>query len=324
MAQAVDVENASGISSEPRLPLHAFPPPMVIPPLKQPHRQTIILLHGRGSSAKFFAPDLLSVPLGFPAASPGLSSGTFQDYLPHTRFVFPTAPRSRATIYRRSIINQWYDGSGDWEETLLGHAKETVLFLHSLIEDEAIRVGGTGRVVLGGFSQGCAAALLCLLMWRGTALGGILGMCGMLPMAGAISEAMVERYRRLDGRYDEAPEYSDDDPFEQSDADSNTSREAGRAQCDPVKRALRTLGDEIGIPVPELTTRLSLRETPVFLGHGTVDDNVPVHYGQEASRVLRTMGCDVDFKTYNGLDHCYSKDMLKDMIEFLGNRAPDS
>ncbi|UQC90901.1 acyl-protein thioesterase [Colletotrichum lupini] len=292
MAEAVDSEKTLGIRSEPRLPLHTFPPPMVIPPLKQPHQQTIILLHGRGSSAKLFAPELLSVPLDNSTTSPGLNACTFRDLLPHTRFVFPTAPRSRATIYRRAIINQWYDGSGDWEDTLLGHAKETVLFIHSLLEDEAIRLGGTDKVVLGGFSQGCAAALVCLLLWRGTPLGGILG--------------------------------SDDGLFEHSDGDSTTSWEGNRSEHDPVERALRILGDEIGITVAELATRPSFLGTPVFLGHGTVDDNVPVRYGQEAARVLRAMGCEVDFKAYDGLDHCYSKDMLKDMIGFLGDIAPGS
>ncbi|KAK1672972.1 Alpha/Beta hydrolase protein [Colletotrichum godetiae] len=324
MNEGADVEKAPGIISEPRLPLHSFPPPIIIPPLKQPHQQTIVLLHGRGSSAKIFAPEFLSVPLDDPTTQSGLNTCTFQDLLPHTRFVFPTAPRSRATIYRRSIINQWYDGSGDWEETLLGHAKETVVFIHSLIDDEAIRVGGTGKVMLGGFSQGCAAALLCLLMWRGKPLGGILGMCGMLPMAGVMSEALVKGQRRLDGLHDEAPEYSDDDPFEHPDNDSNAGGEGDEAEYDPTHQALCILGGEIGLPVPDLAMRLSSQETPVFLGHGTADANVLVHHGQEASRVLRMMGFDVDFKTYDGLDHCYSKNMLIDMIEFFGNRAQDS
>ncbi|KAK1637037.1 Alpha/Beta hydrolase protein [Colletotrichum phormii] len=324
MNEVTDGEKAPGIILEPRLPLHAFPPPRIIPPLKQPHQQTIILLHGRGSSAKIFAPEFLSIPLDDPATPSGVNTCTFQDPLPHTRFVFPTAPRSRATIYRRSIINQWYDGSGDWEETLLGHAKETVDFIHSLIEDEAIRVRGTGKVMLGGFSQGCAAALLCLLMWRGKPLGGILGMCGMLPMAGVMSEALVRGQRRLDGLHDEAPEFPDDDPFEHSDDSSNAVGEGDQTEYDTTHQPLRILGDEIGLPVPDLATRLSSQETPVFLGHGTADANVLVHHGQEASRVLRTMGFDVNFKTYDGLDHCYSKDVLEDMLEFLGNRAQDS
>ncbi|KXH56036.1 acyl-protein thioesterase [Colletotrichum salicis] len=319
MNEAADVEKAPGIISEPRLPLHSFPPPIIIPPRKQPHQQTIILLHGRGSSAKIFAPELLSVPLDDPATPSGLNTCTFQDLLPHTRFVFPTAPRSRATIYRRSIINQWYDGSGDWEEMLWGHAKEMIVFIHSLVEDEAIRVGATGKVMLGGFSQGCAAALLCLLMWRGKPLGGILGMCGMLPMAGVMSEALVKGQRRLDGLHDEA-----DDPFEHSDDSSNAGEEGDQAEYDPTHQALCILGDETGLPVPDLATRLSSQETPVFLGHGTADANVLVHHGQEASRVLRTMSFDVNFKPYDGLDHCYSKDMLKDMVGFLENRARHS
>ncbi|KAK1495124.1 acyl-protein thioesterase [Colletotrichum cuscutae] len=236
-------EKTLGIRSEPRLPLHTFPPPMIIPPLKQPHQQTIILLHGRGSSAKIFAPELLSVPLDNSTTSPGLNTCTFRDLLPHTRFVFPTAPRSRATIYRRAIINQWYDGSGDWEDTLLGHAKETVLFY--ILYWKMKPFGWAGRAVLRRlFACCCGGGRHSAVYWV------CLGCHGGRKLS--TGTLMAIRLRAGGGG------------------------------------AMRILGNEVGITVAELTPYAT-----------------------------------VDFKTYDGLDHCYSKDMLKDMIGFLGDIAPD-
>jgi predicted esterase len=113
--------------------------------------------------------------------------------LPHARFVFPTAPKQRATAYRRSKIRQWFD---DWH---LGFAADevdsrydlglqttgmgrTVAYLHGLIAREAEVVGGTRNVILGGISQGCAVSLVASLLWEGEdGLGGVVGMCGWLP-----------------------------------------------------------------------------------------------------------------------------------------------
>ncbi len=43
--------------------------------------------------------------------------------------------------------------------------------LHRLLEREVREVGGR-NVVLGGLSQGCAAALVAGLLWRGEGFGG--------------------------------------------------------------------------------------------------------------------------------------------------------
>ncbi|GAB1314824.1 hypothetical protein MFIFM68171_05034 [Madurella fahalii] len=85
-----------------------FPPSLTIPPLTPPHKQTFILLHGRGSSASKFGPPFLSTVFRDPAATQKTTI-TLQTAFPNAKFVFPVAPRSRATIYKRSIINQWFD-----------------------------------------------------------------------------------------------------------------------------------------------------------------------------------------------------------------------
>ncbi|KAH9228478.1 hypothetical protein K456DRAFT_1925739 [Colletotrichum gloeosporioides 23] len=309
-------------SSEPRQALHTFPPPTIFPPLRQPHNQTIIFLHGRGSSARIFAPDLLDTSVAGLETDDG--SKSLRESLPNTRFVFPTALRSRATIYRRSIINQWFDGSGDWEETVLGHAKETIEFLHRLLREEVLLVGGADRVFLGGFSQGCATALVCMLLWEGDSLGGIVGMCGMLPMGGDLREILrqgdsgpegldyhgTRQERNVDIEEDFLEPTDDDtwDPF---------SHEEDSSQATPLIQALDLLREEIGFPRLESNSEPRVHEIPVFLGHGTEDDNVLLRYAEDASSVLQMAGCEVIFKKYEGLGHCHSPQMLRDILEFL-------
>ncbi|KAK4240169.1 Alpha/Beta hydrolase protein [Achaetomium macrosporum] len=135
-----------------------FPPAQCIPPLQSPHKQTFILLHGRGLSAHIFGPDLLSTTFsmtgdkvqyddddGEPLLSPVPSttgtqsdravvtttttttipttSPTLREAFPHAKFTLPLAPRHRATIYKRSLIHQWCD-SWDPSGTSSASSKE--------------------------------------------------------------------------------------------------------------------------------------------------------------------------------------------------------
>ena len=50
------------------------------------------------------------------------------------------------------------------------------------------------RIVVGGFSQGCAISLLVGLMSRyGHRLGGVVGLSGYLPLSGKVDKIMEER-----------------------------------------------------------------------------------------------------------------------------------
>ena len=148
----MDCNNEPSSQSTRRTALGAFIPPIVIPPISAPHHFTIIFLHGRGYNAKESHGPLLSTPV--------TSHTTFQQALPHTRFVFPTAPLMRASKYRRSVIHQWYDGTGDWEPEARGDMRPSVEHIHDLIRAEMALLGGDARrIVLAGFSQGCAMAL---------------------------------------------------------------------------------------------------------------------------------------------------------------------
>ncbi|MCJ1255894.1 hypothetical protein MMC24_003712 [Lignoscripta atroalba] len=292
-----------------------YPKPLIVPPAGE-HRQTIILLHGRGSSAAKFGPQILATEI------PDL--GTLSDAFPHAKFVFPTASRRRAIIYNRTPINQWFD---NWsletptgrEELQIDGLRETSAYIHELLKEE-IDLVGAKNIVLGGLSQGCAATLVSLLTWDGEPLAAAVGMCGWLPFRKHLEDI---------ARNTEYHEDEGDDPFAHSDEDDNLdswdeelrSRDTNKgatSKVDQPTQAVAYLREELEIPVPSLP--MSFQRIPLFLSHGMEDGKVFVHLGREAASCLSAMAIDVLWKEYQGLGHWYSEDMLHDMVNFVRQR----
>ena len=283
-----------------RLAIGEFPSPIVIPPLQELHDITIIFLHGRGFNAHKFHGPLLQTTIG---------THTFQEALPHARFVFPTAPLSRATKYRRTLMHQWYDGTGDWEPDARGGMRPSIEHIHHLIRRELEFVGGDAkRIILADFSQGCAMALMCMLLWEGESLGALVGLCGFMPLTSHLLTI-------LDGE-DEDNGISfetDDDIF---DRDAN-------AEPDSVfQMALNELREEAELPEPHASSILQFSPTPVFLGHGTADPEVDIQHASQAAALLRHLGMNVDFNSYKDQGHWYSAAMLSNVVQFLAKHLP--
>jgi len=132
------LNSSDHLDSKPDLsPPNIFPDPLIIVPALE-HRQSIILLHGRGSFAAKFAPPLL--------ASQAEGSGeTLQTAFPHAKLIFPTASRTRATIYKRSYTHQWFD---NWhldqyterQDLMTTGLRSSVQYIHGLLEQEILMV----------------------------------------------------------------------------------------------------------------------------------------------------------------------------------------
>ena len=298
-----------------------YPPPLIIPPLSLPHRHTFILLHGRGSSGENFGPALLDTPIsnGSDSSSPSLTQtpATLATAFPHARFVFPTAARRRATVYRRAYTHQWFD---NWkldppatarEELQIPGLHETVMYLHNLLRAEIAMVpGGGSNIIFGGLSQGCAASLIALLLWEDEPLGAAVGMCGWLPFQVRLDEqASVPQ---ADGAGDSTSSEEFFDPFERDETDG--------AVPNPQFRAIRWLRDEINPTTTSSSSSLTYQKVPLYLGHGLQDDRISVTLGREASKCLSKLGSQASWKEYEGLGHWYSGDMLRDMVAFLNER----
>jgi phospholipase/carboxylesterase len=137
---------------------------------------TIIILHGLGADGGDFVP--IARELDLSPVGP-------------VRYVFPSAPVMPVTINGGYEMPAWYDILGAdltqrQDEVGLRRSQASV---EALIEREKSRGIPARRIVVAGFSQGCAMALMTGLRHR-ERLAGILGMSGYLPLA---DKAAAER-----------------------------------------------------------------------------------------------------------------------------------
>lgn len=130
---------------------------------------TIIVLHGLGADGNDFVP--IAQELDLSAVG-------------NVRFVFPHAPVIPVTINNGMRMRAWYDILGmdlvkrEDEQGLRRSLRE----IEELLEREEQRGMPAHRIVLAGFSQGSAMALMTGLRHK-QRLGGIVGMSGYLPLA---------------------------------------------------------------------------------------------------------------------------------------------
>jgi phospholipase/carboxylesterase len=128
----------------------------------------VIWLHGLGADGNDFVPIVRELDL---TGCPGI------------RFVFPHAPTMPVTINYGYVMRAWYDILGTdltQREDEAGLRKSQVL-VEELIAREKARGIPSGRIILAGFSQGCAMTLQTGLRYP-EKLGGLLGLSGYLPI----------------------------------------------------------------------------------------------------------------------------------------------
>jgi predicted esterase len=283
-----------------------YPPPSVYEP-QQTHLHTLIILHGRGSTATKFAEPFLSHRVT-PFLKDDPEVKLFRNYFPNAKFIFPTASLQRSTIYGRSLTHQWFD---HWsldqpeyrQELQIGSLKESISYIQELLRQE-IDIIGAKNVFLVGLSQGCATALLTAITWNGPKFAGVLGMCGWLPFRKSIEEAIQEP--------DELP---DDDPFGEAEDVSSREALASKDTLSDLMKARQWLREELDL-APEDETK-DVERVPIFLGHGLLDEKVPSQLGKAAVQLLEALEYNVQWAEYAGLAHWYSEDMLRDMILFI-------
>ncbi|KAF2831513.1 alpha/beta-hydrolase [Ophiobolus disseminans] len=263
-------------------------PPLIIPPTST-HKTTLIILHGRGSTADKIAHPLLAHPVSHLASATNPDANvdpaeptSFQAHFPSTKFIFPTAPLRRAAAFNRSSIHQWFDNWSLTEPEVKQHLqvpglRETTQYLHGLLREE-IALVGMGNVVLMGLSQGAASSLIAAMLWEGQ----------------------------------EDEDGNGEDMFDRGEGDDGGGTR--------FERAVRWLREELDVEnegsgcVGEMPAMQSM---PVFIGHGTDDEKVPVRFGKMAAEFLAGLDVGVEWKEYEALGHWYSADMLRDIVAFL-------
>ncbi|KAI1469542.1 acyl-protein thioesterase [Daldinia caldariorum] len=280
------------------------------------HTHSFVLLHELGSNGREFGEELIETSL--------TSAGKkLTEIFPGARFIFPTAgyrhlmPDSRS-IVRRANSHGWFDIASLDDLFYRPYSQVKGLVeshdeITRLIKDECQKVSYE-NVVLGGFGQGCAMALFCLLTsWF--PFGGFVGMGGWLPfqpdidiLIGSESETFV-----FGGKVGPVEEYS----F------ASTEQEHIRAKGNPIVPVVE-LFDDLLDPngIPHFADRGTSLSTPIFLGHGAEDEKVEMCNGEAAQRVLKAAGFDVSWNIYPGRYHWYNiPDEIDDIVTFIREKC---
>jgi phospholipase/carboxylesterase len=130
----------------------------------------VIILHGLGADGNDFVP--VAHELELATVGP-------------VRYVFPHAPTRPVTINGGYVMRAWYDILGldvrELREDESGLRASQAL-VEELIAREKERGIPAARIVLAGFSQGCAMTLMTGLRYP-ERLAGLVGMSGYLPLA---------------------------------------------------------------------------------------------------------------------------------------------
>lgn len=144
---------------------------------KAAHTASFIFLHGLGDSGNGWT---------FLAQEAARLGGK----LDHVKFIFPNAPNQPVSLNFGMSMPSWYDikslGDIKSEQDEVGVIK-SVERLKEVIAEEVAAGIPEDRIVIGGFSQGCAVSLAasCILDKK---FAGVVGLSGYLPIQTKIVE----------------------------------------------------------------------------------------------------------------------------------------
>ena len=133
----------------------------------------VIWLHGLGADGNDFA---------------GLVPELDLTGLAPIRFIFPHAPSIPVTLNGGYVMPAWYDILGTQLQRVEDSAgiRKSALQIEALIADQVAKGIPASRIVLAGFSQGCAMVLHTGLR-HPAKLAGIIALSGYLPLAGSVA-----------------------------------------------------------------------------------------------------------------------------------------
>ena len=129
---------------------------------------SLIVLHGLGADGNDFVPIAQELDLSAVGGA---------------RFVFPHAPMRPVTMNGGYVMRAWYDIAGTPQARVEDESglRASQVQIEALIAREVARGIPAQRIVLMGFSQGCAMTLLTGLRLA-ERLAGLVGLSGYLPL----------------------------------------------------------------------------------------------------------------------------------------------
>ncbi|KAK9465100.1 Phospholipase/carboxylesterase/thioesterase [Lipomyces arxii] len=140
------------------------------------HTATVIFMHGLGDSGSgwtFLADEYRKLHA-----------------LDHVAFVFPNAPNQKVTLNFGLQMPSWFDivslDRVEAQEDSKG-ILESVGRMRSFIAEEIAKGIKPERIVIGGFSQGCAISLYTGVT-SDIKLGGVVALSGFMPLRSTVAE----------------------------------------------------------------------------------------------------------------------------------------
>lgn len=139
-------------------------------PAKETHTASFIFLHGLGDNG-----------LGWTFLA---EEAHRQNRLKHVKFIFPDAPNQPVSLNYGMTMPAWYDikslGNVQSQQDEEG-VMSSIERLKQLLAEEVEAGIPMDRIVVGGFSQGCAISLSTSIILD-QKLAGVIGLSGYLPI----------------------------------------------------------------------------------------------------------------------------------------------
>ena len=283
----------------------------VVPHIFHPigrHTHTAIALHNHASDGLGYATRLFEGKL-----SSGMS---LRGLFPSWKWIFPSSP-IRYVVYPQERMRQWFLHTSlpypNDQHSLQLHRQElttSIKFIQGIIERESGAIGGSKQIVLLGFGQGCATALLTLLASQ-LELGACIGLSGWLPCPQVVATTQENgagpgsRLASLATLFQDlyrveritTPERDVENHHERRDELSVAAQAAHESTLQLSHQASSNHGE------PESVTTGALFDTPIFVGHAYGDHYIPIYYGQLNEWAFVKLGFNVTYIEYEQGGH---------------------
>ncbi|KAI5798122.1 Alpha/Beta hydrolase protein [Pyronema domesticum] len=254
---------------------------LVIPALKR-HTSTLILLHGLGDTGKGwqFLAENFRLRRKFDECA---------FILPHAQKAIPVPQGGRMWTIPGwfNVPRQQYGGDLLGRDDDLEGIKESIKTLHTLIDEQIEKGIKSERIIVGGFSQGGAIALLGGLTYKHK-LGGIMALSTWLACVKQMSIAPAAINPAVADQVSQ----------------SNTSKTKIVVNAE--------------IPINDIS-----KDTPIFYAHGTDDNVIKYDWGMKSKEILEeTYGRKVEWHRYEGMAHSACPEELEDIEHWMEKRIP--
>ncbi|KAL4926681.1 uncharacterized protein BDV17DRAFT_293260 [Aspergillus undulatus] len=263
-------------------------PPLIVNPIGDNHTQTIILLHGFGTNGQLLGQEFLALT-------------SLSTEFPSVKFIFPSGLRIRMTMWKCAWTKCWFDMASLGDTNLRSEIQVPVLkgtagYIRETIDEEARLLALSGQAILGGISEGCAAAIFALL-GSDKELGGFIVMSGWMPFQSEL-EAMLKTSDEEDDLFE---------AYEGEEVEQNAHTVDG---------------------YPDFSSRSwhgrHILNTPLFVGHGDEDGPVSIESGRKMETILgdadKGLAIPVTWEEYEGFGHGYNTpNIIDDIASYLVN-----